>query len=292
MEPLIQGASGMLLVPKGYLAHVAALCKKYNVLLIADEVATGFGRTGRMFACEHEGVSPDFLCVAKSITGGYLPLAATLTQERIYRAFLGRYDEFKTFFHGHTYTANPLACAAALANLDLYQKHHLLRNVKERAQQLQKCLALLAGNPHIKEIRQIGLMVGIELCRPDGSPYAPGERMGLKVCDAAIRHGVWLRPLGDVIVLAPPLAITEKELSFLIDVAKSPLYSLQGDPSLKNYLFDPQFNRKRKFLQRSLFSKAFSPIIRPSVSGACVAILYARRNPVSRRGYRTGVVYS
>src|SRR5476649_88953 len=133
MEPLVQGASGILLMPKRYLAHVAKLCQKYQVLLIVDEVATGFGRTGTMFAVEQENVRPDLLCVAKSITGGYLPLAATLTTERIYRAFLGRYDEFKTFFHGHTYTANPLACAAALANLDLYRKENLLRNVRVRA---------------------------------------------------------------------------------------------------------------------------------------------------------------
>jgi adenosylmethionine-8-amino-7-oxononanoate aminotransferase len=216
MEPLIQGASGMLLMPRGYLAHVARLCKRYQVLLIVDEVATGFGRTGTMFACEQEKVSPDFLCVAKSITGGYLPLAATLATERIYRAFLGRYDEFKTFFHGHTYTANPLACAAALANLDLYRKKKLLKNVEERARQLAEGLAPLRQHPHVKEIRQLGLMAGIEL-----AAFPPGRRMGLKVCDAALQRGVWLRPLGDVIVLMPPLAIARKDLAFLIDVVRN-----------------------------------------------------------------------
>ena len=213
MEPLIQGASGMLLMPKGYLAHVARLCQKHQVLLIVDEVATGFGRTGTMFACEQEKVSPDFLCVAKSITGGYLPLAATLATEKIYRAFLGRYDEFKTFFHGHTYTANPLACAVALASLDLYREKNLLRNVRARARQLAEGLAPLQHHPHVKEIRQLGLMAGIEL-----KGYHPGERMGLKVCDAAIRRGVWLRPLGDTIVLMPPLVINGKELEFLLKV--------------------------------------------------------------------------
>ncbi len=251
MEPLIQGASGMLLMPKGYLAHVAKLCKKYQVLLIVDEVATGFGRTGRMFASEHEGVSPDFLCVAKSITGGYLQLAATLTKERIYRAFLGRYDEFKAFFHGHTYTANPLACAVALANLELYKKEDLLANVRRRTLQMAAFFKALKMHPHVKEVRQMGLMAGIELIQRKAStlspalpregggdqknalsllgrgtpkagrgevPYPASARMGLKVCDAAFKRGVWLRPLGDVVVLMPPLAISEKELSFLLRV--------------------------------------------------------------------------
>ena len=219
MEPLIQGASGMRLMPRGYLAHVARLCKRYGVLLIADEVATGFGRTGTMFAVEQEKVRPDFLCVAKSLTGGYLPLAATLATEKIYRSFLGRYDEFKAFFHGHTYTANPLACAVALANLDLYRKEDLLGNVRARTSQLAAGLAPLAYHSHVKEVRQLGLMAGIELVneKAAGRSYPPGARMGLKVCDAALKRGVWLRPLGDVVVLMPPLAISEKETTFLLD---------------------------------------------------------------------------
>jgi len=228
MEPLVQGAAGMLLMPRGYLAHVAKLCKKYQVLLILDEVATGFGRTGRMFAGEHEGVSPDFLCVAKSITGGYLPLAATLAKERIYRAFLGRYDEFKAFFHGHTYTANPLACAVALANLDLYKKEDLLGNVRSRTRQMSKSIRRLIGHPHVKEVRQMGLMAGIGLSRDKFADYPPGWRMGLKVCDAAIKRGVWLRPLGDVIVLMPPLAITAKELAFLFQVVQESIEEVTG----------------------------------------------------------------
>lgn len=218
MEPLIQGASGMLIMPKGYLAHVARLCKRYGVFLIVDEVATGFGRTGTMFAVEQEGVKPDFLCVAKSITGGYLPLAATMTTEKVYQAFLGRYDEFKTFFHGHTYTANPLACAAAIATLDLYKKTRLLENVRARAEQLRKGLASLAHHPHVKEIRQKGLMLGIELVKDKarGLSYPAAERRGLRVCDEAIRRGLWLRPLGDVVVLMPPLAISANETDFLL----------------------------------------------------------------------------
>jgi len=222
MEPLVQGASGMRVMPKGFLAHVAKLCRQYNVLLIVDEVATGFGRTGTMFACEQEEVSPDFLCVAKSITGGYLPLAATLTKERIYRAFLGRYDEFKAFFHGHTYTANPLACAAAIANLELFEKNDLLENIRHRIIQMAGNLKRFKFHPHVKEVRQVGLMAGIELVKDKarGTSYPPGARMGLKVCDAALRRGVWLRPLGDTIVLMPPLIINAKELNFLLKVVK------------------------------------------------------------------------
>lgn len=213
MEPLIQGASGMLIMPKGYLAHVSRLCKRYGIFLIVDEVATGFGRTGTMFAVEQEKVQPDFLCLAKGITGGYLPLAATLTTEKVFRAFLGRYDEFKTFFHGHTYTANPLACAAALASLKLIRKKQLLQNVRARAKQLKEGLASLQRHPHVKEVRQLGLMVGIELRR-----YPPAERRGLRVCDEALNRGVWLRPLGDVVVLMPPLVISKMELAFLLRV--------------------------------------------------------------------------
>ncbi len=222
MEPLVQGASGMLMMPKGYLAHVAGLCKKYNVLLIVDEVATGFGRTGTMFAVEQENVHPDFLCVAKSMTGGTLPLAATLTTEKIYKAFLGRYDAFKAFFHGHTYTANPLACAAAIATLDLYKKEKVLSHVRQRTVELMRELAPLRFHPHVKEVRQMGMMVGIELVRDKkrGIPYAPGERRGLRVCDACLPEGVWLRPLGDVVVLMPPLMISQHDLAFMMRVVR------------------------------------------------------------------------
>ncbi len=223
VEPLVQCAAGMRMYHPGYLKGLRTLCDRFEVHLIADEIAVGFGRTGTMFACEQENVSPDFLCVAKSLTGGYMPLAATLATERIYKAFLGRYDEFKTFFHGHTYTANPLACAVALANLELYKKEGLLKNVRDRAEELRRGLETLSSHPHVKEIRQVGLMVGIELVqnRRTGKPFDPERRMGLKVCDEAIRRGVWLRPLADVVVLMPPLAITKKELAFLIDVVRN-----------------------------------------------------------------------
>jgi adenosylmethionine-8-amino-7-oxononanoate aminotransferase len=229
MEPLVQGASGMLVMPRGYLAHVAELCRRYNVRLIVDEVATGFGRTGTMFAIEQENVVPDFLCVAKSLTAGYLPLAATLTNEKIYRAFLGRFDEFKAFFHGHTYTANPLACAVALANLELYKKTQLLKKVRASAKQLAVGLQDLVSHSHVKEIRQVGLMVGIELACEKKKAYPPAMRMGLRVCDAALKRGVWLRPLGDVVVLMPPLAIAAKELQFMIRVVKEAIDEATGE---------------------------------------------------------------
>lgn len=212
VEPLMQGAAGMLVQPKGYLTRLAALAKKYDVLLIADEVATGFGRTGKMFACDHEGVRPDFLCVGKGITGGYLPLSATLTTQKIYDAFLGEYDDFKAFFHGHTYSANPLACAAANASLDLFGKNRVLERLQPKIKLLSEELGRIAPLAPVGEIRQKGFMVGIEL--------AGGNRPAHHVCAEAIRQGVWLRPLGNVVVLMPPLSITEAQLRKLCRIVR------------------------------------------------------------------------
>jgi adenosylmethionine-8-amino-7-oxononanoate transaminase len=217
IEPLIQGAAGMLVQPRGYLKRVEALCRAHDVLLICDEVATGFGRTGTMFAVEQEGVTPDFLCLAKGLTGGYLPLAATLSTERVYRAFLGRFDEAKTFFHGHTYTGNPLACAVALANLELFEKRNTLEAMRPAMDALAKGLERVATLPHVGDVRRVGMMVGIELVkdRATKAPYEFGERVGFKVCLAARRHQVLLRPLGDVVVLMPPLALSVAEAELL-----------------------------------------------------------------------------
>ena len=214
VEPVVQGAAGMLVQPPGYLKGLERLCRKYGVLLIADEVATGFGRTGAMFAVEREGVVPDFLCLSKSITGGYLPLAATLTTEKVYRAFLGRPEEFKTFFHGHTYTANPLACAAALENLKLYRKRSLLKFLRPKIARLKSFLDSLRGRLHVGNVRQAGFMAGIELVvdGKTGKPYPVVARTAHRVCLAARRRGLWLRPLGDVLVLMPPLGISFKDL--------------------------------------------------------------------------------
>jgi adenosylmethionine-8-amino-7-oxononanoate aminotransferase len=214
MEPLVQGAAGILLHPDGYLRAVRELCDKYDVLMICDEVATGFGRTGTMFACEQEGVVPDVMTVAKGLTGGYLPLAATLATERIYQGFLGEFQEFKTFFHGHTYTGNPLACAAAIATLDVFEQEGTLEALAPKLELLGELLhEQIAPLPSVSEIRRRGTMVGIEL-----TEHPLEARMGHQVTLAARERGAIVRPLGDVIVLMPPLAITEDELRRLVTI--------------------------------------------------------------------------
>ena len=220
IEPLVQGAAGMLLQPLGYLRKIRELCTKYNILMIADEVATGFGRTGTMFACGHEKVLPDIIAMAKGITGGYLPLAATLTTEDIYQGFLGEYRELKTFFHGHTYTGNPLACAAAIANIDLFKKERTLQNLQPKITLLKKELKRFAELEHVGDIRQKGFMVGIELVKNKETkdPYPLEEKIGIRVILEARKHGLIIRPLGSVIVLMPPLSISMRELKRLIEI--------------------------------------------------------------------------
>jgi adenosylmethionine---8-amino-7-oxononanoate aminotransferase len=213
MEPLVQGAAGMLVHPEGYLRAVRELCDRHDVLLIVDEVATGFGRTGRMFACEHEDVAPDLMCLAKGITGGYLPLAATLTTERVYEGFLGRFEEFRAFFHGHTYTGNPLACAAGLATLDVFEDERTLERLAPKIELLAELLEPVAAHPEVREVRQRGFMIGIELAEQ------PLEaRVGHQVTLAARARGAIIRPLGDVVVLMPPLAISEADLRRLVTI--------------------------------------------------------------------------
>jgi adenosylmethionine-8-amino-7-oxononanoate aminotransferase len=230
VEPLMQGAAGMWAHPAAYLRALRALTRQHGVLLICDEVATGFGRTGKMFAVEHAAVVPDLMCVGKGISGGYLPLAATLATEEIFRAFLGRYEEFKTFFHGHTYTGNALACAVALANLDVFEEEQVLARVQGRSRQLSERLAAFASLPHVGDVRQCGLMAGIELVahRQERRPYLPAERMGMRVTLHARRHGVILRPLGNVIVLMPPLSITEEQLNVLCTVTRDAVVQVTG----------------------------------------------------------------
>lgn len=214
VEPLVQGAAGMLMQPPGYLRRVRELCDDHDVLLICDEVATGFGRTGRMFACQHEDVTPDLMCVGKGLTGGYMPLAATLATERIYEGFLGRFEEFRTFFHGHTFTGNPLACAAAVATLETFDRERTLELLGPKIELLARMLEhRVAPLPGVAEIRRRGFMVGIELAeRP------PQERVGHRVTVAARRRGAIIRPLGDVVVLMPPLAISESDLTRLVAI--------------------------------------------------------------------------
>jgi len=208
LEPLIQGAAGMLVHPTGFLSRAAELCRRHAVHLIVDEVATGFGRTGTMFACEQERVSPDFLCLAKGISGGYLPLAATLTTEEVYAAFLGKREELKQFFHGHTYTANPLACAVGLESLALLRESSLA-NACAQVPNMAACLGRIAKLPGVQEIRRCGLMAGIQIEPRDG------RFLGAEICTQARVHGVILRPLGDVVVWMPPLTLQPDDLALL-----------------------------------------------------------------------------
>ncbi|HET7177642.1 MAG TPA: adenosylmethionine--8-amino-7-oxononanoate transaminase [Solirubrobacterales bacterium] len=213
VEPLVQGAAGMLVHPPGYLRAVRELCDRFGVLLICDEVATGFGRTGTMFACEQEGVAPDLLCLAKGLTGGYMPLAATLATERIYEGFLGAPQEQRTFFHGHTYTGNPLACAAALASLDAFERERTLERLQPKIRLLNELLGDVAAMPEVAEVRGRGFMVGIDLGRHD-----PARRLGHRVTLEARERGAIVRPLGDVVVLMPPLSISKDDLRRLVEI--------------------------------------------------------------------------
>ncbi|HSW47181.1 MAG TPA: adenosylmethionine--8-amino-7-oxononanoate transaminase [Phycisphaerae bacterium] len=218
VEPLIQAAGGMIAAPPGHLKRIREHCDRANVLLIADEVATGFGRTGRMFAVGHENVSPDLLCLSKGLTGGYLPLAATLATRTIYESFLGPIDSGRTFYHGHTYTGNPLGCAAALASLDLFEKDRTFDLLPDKIGRLAHHLRRLAGNPRVGDVRQVGLMAGIELVRDKATREAYPYRLqiGARVCLQARRYGVITRPLADTIVIVPPLAIALENLDALM----------------------------------------------------------------------------
>jgi adenosylmethionine---8-amino-7-oxononanoate aminotransferase len=223
IEPLVQGAAGMLLQPPGFLKRIREICTRNNILMIADEVATGFGRTGTMFACEQEKVVPDIMAMAKGITGGYLPLAATLTTEEIYLAFLGEHRDLRTFFHGHTYTGNPLACAAAAANIDLFRKEKTLQRLQPKIKFLAKGLAEMRKLVHVGEVRQKGFMVGIELVknRLTKEPYLLDEKIGIRVVQECRKNGLIIRPLGNVIVLMPPLSMSLQELGRMLDIVHS-----------------------------------------------------------------------
>lgn len=219
IEPLVQAAAGMIVHPEGFLRGLAALAKKYNVLLIADEVAVGMGRTGTLFACEKEGVSPDFLCLAKGLTGGYLPLAATLTKTFVWNAFLGSYASSRTFFHGHTYGGNPLGAAVALATLEVFEQEQTLRQLVPKIHRLGEHLQRLSQHPHVKSVRQCGLLAGIELVKDksSGEGYPWEEKRGIRACQFAMSQGVWLRPLGNILVIMPPLAISIPQIDKICD---------------------------------------------------------------------------
>ena len=219
VEPKVQGAAGMIVQPEGYLKRLFDICKAHGVLFIADEVATGFGRTGKMFACELEGIEPDLMSLGKCITGGVLPLAATMATQRVYEAFLGGVEECKTFFHGHTYTGNPLACAASLANLELMRSDRLVENMGPSIALMTEALERMKRLDHVVEVRQQGMMAGIELAldKENDVPYPAKARMGHQAIMAARKRGLIIRPLGDTVILMPPLASSLEELKHLMD---------------------------------------------------------------------------
>jgi len=227
IEPLVQCAAGMITHPSGYLRGVRELTRHYDVLLICDEVAVGFGRTGTMFACEQEDVAPDLLCLAKGLTGGYLPMAATLATREIYSAFQGTFAESRTFFHGHTYGGNPLAAAAALATLDIFAEDRVLDNLKPKLERLQEHLKRIATLPIVGDVRQRGLIAGIELVRDRATrePFPWEERRGQRVCQRLLERGIWVRPLGNVIVIFPPLSITLEQLDQLCLAVEAELHA-------------------------------------------------------------------
>ncbi|YCA45594.1 adenosylmethionine--8-amino-7-oxononanoate transaminase [Bacillus sp. JZ8] len=222
IESIVQGASGIIVMPEGFLSGVRELCTKYEVLLIVDEVATGFGRTGKMFACEHENVQPDLMAAGKGITGGYLPIAVTFATERIYEAFYDDYSNMKTFFHGHSYTGNQLGCAVALENLRLFEEEDIVEKVAEKSENLKQLLNTLYELPHVGDVRQLGFMCGIELVQSKKmrQPFPSDKRIGYKVSLKMRELGMLTRPLGDVIVLMPPLVSTVEDLKEMIEIIK------------------------------------------------------------------------
>jgi adenosylmethionine-8-amino-7-oxononanoate transaminase len=219
MEPLVQGAAGMTMHPPGYLEKAAAACRERGVWLVLDEVMTGFARTGAMFAFQHERIAPDVIALAKGLTGGYLPIAATIASREIFDAFLGEYDELKTFFHGHSYTGNALGCAAALANLQIFEKEKTLEQNVARQDALTRCVAKFWEHPHVGDVRQEGMICAIEIVRDfrtrESFPF--GERIGHRVCEAARAHGLLTRPVGDVLVLMPPYCVTETQIAQMVE---------------------------------------------------------------------------
>lgn len=220
VEPLIQGAAGMVVMPNGFLRSLAGLCREHDILLFADEVATGFGRTGTMFACEQEGVSPDLMAVGKGLTGGYLPVAATLTTDAIYDAFYGEFDELRTFFHGHSFTGNQLGCAVALASLDLFERNCVLENVQIAARTADERLAPIGALRHVGDVRQRGLMIGIELVadRETTEPYPWAAATGARVCRRARELGLLTRPLGDIVTFLPPLVTEPADIEAMLSI--------------------------------------------------------------------------
>jgi len=234
IEPVMQGAAGMVCQPAGFVKRVRELCDAYDVLMIADEVATGFGRTGEMFACAHDRVTPDLLCLAKGLTGGYLPVAVTMCTDAIEQAFCGELDDRKTLYHGHTYTGNPLGCAAALATLDLFEREQVIAHAQQSAELIRERLDTLRDHPNILDIRQRGLMVGIELCKRKphagevAEPFDFAAQVGHAICRKVLEQGVWIRPLGNILVLMPAPAMDHDTIGRMLDAVVQVLEAEAG----------------------------------------------------------------
>ncbi len=230
VEPIVQAAAGMIVAPPGYIRSITDFCTRYNVLLIDDKFTTVYVRTGRIFACKHEGVIPDIMAIAKGITGGYLPLAATLVTQDIYDAFLGEYREFKTFFHGHSYTGNPLGCAAAIANLEIFEREGVLDQIQPKIAFMERLLLPLKDHPHVGDIRQKGLITGIELVKDKNKkrPYRLEEKAGIRTCLEARKMGLMLRPIGNMIILMPPLSISKADLKKMVSIVARAIEKVTG----------------------------------------------------------------
>ena len=233
VEPLIQGAAGMIPQPKGWLRRVSAIARNHGAQIIADEVMTGFGRTGTFFASHSEGVQPDFLCLAKGITGGYLPMAATLTTQAVFDSFLGEYAEFKTFFHGHSFTGNQLGAAAALASLDVLESSASIKARRSLEQSLRAELESLWPLQHVGDIRQVGLIAGIELVGNwrKREPFDLRERVGIRVCEAMARRGVLTRPIGNVVVLMPPYCASATQVRRMVSALREAVSEVLSNPA-------------------------------------------------------------
>jgi adenosylmethionine-8-amino-7-oxononanoate aminotransferase len=231
VEPLVQGAGGMLIHPSGYLDRIAQLCKAHDVLLIVDEIATGFGRTGTMFACDQENVCPDLMCLGKGLTGGYLPVAATLATDEIYEAFLGDHSEARTFYHGHTFTGNPLGCAAALATISKFEKDGTVEALQPKIAHLSKHLSRFSELDSVGDVRQCGFIAAIELVadRTSKRPFPAEDRVGARVCAEARRRGLLVRPLGDTIVIMPPLVIDLPDLDTVLQIIREAILAVTGE---------------------------------------------------------------
>lgn len=220
LEPLVQCAGGMRMYPPSYLTRLRALCDHYDVQLIVDEIAVGFGRTGTLFACEQADIRPDYLCLSKALTGGYLPLSVVLTTDQIYNAFYDDYTTMKAFLHSHSYTGNALACSAALATLEILEEDNVIERNQQRAHHLGKAAEAFQAHPHVGDVRQTGMIVAIEMVQDKASltPYPFEERRGMRAYETALAHGVLLRPLGNVLYWMPPYIINDAEIERLAEV--------------------------------------------------------------------------